>query len=481
MLLPKLTFHLLLGANSKNRLRVLDRRIKNCAKKWLNLPQRASAEIVNLPYDHGGANITPCGTLSDICQITHSMHLFTSRDPRVRSIALNTLRSVVRKRIRREPTNEDLCIYLNGSMEGEFGIDPADITSNWTRLRMATRRLRKTMDISWNTIDDTVAITTAGNLIPRQAVSKLLTGMAKNSLLNRLLRKPDQGKAFQLTAQHPASNHFIKDGLYTSFADWRFIHRARLSVVPLHGLRRFGQLSTKCRHCGFRQETLAHVLNHCGRNLHLATERHNAILNRLRRAINDRDLTLYCNQRVPDYDDNCRPDLVAINDIAKTATIVDVVVPFENGHNAFNAARAKKIEKYSRLAQHYQAKGYDTFCDAFVIGSLGAYDPGNVAVLQRLGIGRKYSKTMAKLMVSDSIRWSREIYIQHLNFGRHAPNHHQRTTAHVNHQYGQQGSTAPQTIISQSPHIGQRSTNIHNLHRRRRPATSQSTRQLRMY
>ncbi|XP_023215162.1 uncharacterized protein LOC111617982 [Centruroides sculpturatus] len=308
MFLPRLTYHLLLGSNPKKRLHALDRRIKTYAKRWLNLPQRASAEVVHLPYDHGGANITPCSTLSDICQITHGVHLFTSRDSRVSSIAINSLRSVVRKRIRRTPSLDDLCTYLNGSMEGEFGMDPADITSTWTRLRMATRRLRKTMDIAWIIFNDSITISAAGNPIPRHTTSKALTSMAKNHLLNRLLRKPDQGKAIKLTAQHPASNHFLRDGLYTSFADWRFIHRARLSVVPLNGLRRFGQLSPRCRRCGYQQETLAHVLNHCGRNLHLATERHNAVLNRLRRAINDRDITVRCNQQVPGYDDNCRPD-----------------------------------------------------------------------------------------------------------------------------------------------------------------------------
>ncbi|XP_023232410.1 uncharacterized protein LOC111632249 [Centruroides sculpturatus] len=302
---------------------------------------------------------------------------------------------------------------------------------------MATCRLRKSLDITWVTADDSIIITAAGNPIPRHATSKAITAMAKNHLLNRLLSKPDQGKAIKLTAQHPASNHFLRDGRYTSFADWRFIHRARLSVVPLNGLRRFGQSSSKCRRCSYPKETLAHVLNHCNRNLHLATERHNAILDRLRRAIHDKDLIIRTNQRVPDYEGNCRPDIVAIDEATKTATIVDVVVPFENGHEAFNNARQKKIQKYRPLTQHFRTKGYDTFCDAFVIGSLGAYDPGNIAVLQRLGIGRNYSKLMAKLMVSDPIRWSREIYMQHLNRGhfyneqrRHPPSNGQSQHNH---------------------------------------------------
>ncbi|XP_023211510.1 uncharacterized protein LOC111614368 [Centruroides sculpturatus] len=442
ILLPRLTFHLLMGSNPKKRLNTLDRLIKNCVKKWLNLPQRASAEVVHLPHDHGRANVTSCNTLSDICQITHGMHLFTSRDPRVSRIATNLLRHVVRKRIRREPTQEDICTYLNGSTEGEFGRDPGDITSTWTRLRTATRRLRKSINIAWDTCDSNIVITSEGNIIPRHATSRALTALAKNALLNRLLRKPDQGKAIKLTAQHPASNHFLRDGRYTSFADWRFIHRARLSVVPLHGLRRFGQLPTKCRNCSHPKETLAHVLNHCAGNLHLATERHNAVLHRLRRAMNDKDLTIYSNQRIPGYNDNCRPDLVAVHEPTKTATIIDVVIPFENGQEAFNHARAAKIEKYASLAHHYRSQGYDTFCDAFVVGSLGAYDPGNTAVLQRLGIKRNYTKLMAKLMISDTIRWSREIYMYHLNHQQPRNQHGRSSSSQHGHSSNQQEVSA---------------------------------------
>ncbi|XP_023211846.1 uncharacterized protein LOC111614711 [Centruroides sculpturatus] len=418
ILLPKLTFHLLLGTNPKKRLHDLDRHIKKCAKRWLNLPQRASPELIHLPYDRGGTNITPCSSLADICQLTHAAHLFDSRDPTVTTIALGTLRNVVRHRIRRVPTDEDIRAFLDGSMEGDIGLPSKDITSSWARLRAATRRLRKTIDISWHYTGTSFVLTTGGNIIPRHACTKVLMAMVKSATLHQLLQKPDQGKSFHLIAGHPTSNHFLRDGLYTSFADWRFVHRARLSVVPLNGLRRFGNMSKKCRQCSHSNETLAHVLNHCGPNLRLATQRHNSVLNRLFHAINNQDLKIYCNQNIPGFDDRCHPDLVTICERTKTATIIDVAVPFENGQNAFNVARDMKISKYSALTQHLRQQGYDIYCDAFIMGSLGGFDPANISVIQRLGISRKYAKMMTKLMVSDCIRWSREIYCNHLRYGR---------------------------------------------------------------
>ncbi|XP_023215158.1 uncharacterized protein LOC111617977 [Centruroides sculpturatus] len=414
ILLPRLSFHLLVGSNPKKPLHKLDRHIVKHAKKWLNLPQRASSEIVNIEHDYGGANIPSCYTLAAISQVTQAMHLFTSKDPTICSLALNFLKEVVKKRIYRDPSLEDVCTYLNGSMNDEFGAKSYDISSIWTRLRIATRRLRKTINCEWTPVGDTIAIACDGNLVSRSSCTKILSMKFKAAQLTRLLRKPDQGKAYRCIAKHPASNHFLRSGNYTTFADWRFVHRARLSVVPLHGLRRFGNASKKCRRCSHPQETLAHVLNHCTRNLHIATKRHDAVLGRLQRAIRPDNLQTYVNQQVPGFDSRCRPDLVVVCEDAKTATIVDVSIPFENGQEAFSTARQSKVEKYRSLTDHFRSLGYDTVCDAFILGSLGGYDINNTSIIQRLGISRKYSSTMIKLMVSDTIRWSREIYHHHL-------------------------------------------------------------------
>ena len=52
--------------------------------------------------------------------------------------------------------------------------------------------------------------------------------------------------------------------------------------------------------------------------------------------------------------------------------------------------------------------------DAVIVGSLGSWHPANDAVLKILHIGRNYSKIMRKLIVSNTIRWSRDIYVEHI-------------------------------------------------------------------
>ncbi|XP_023240117.1 uncharacterized protein LOC111638606 [Centruroides sculpturatus] len=435
--MPKLTFCLATGTTPKRLLNKIDRTTKRCVKKWLSLPQRASPEIVHLPYMQGGTNVTPTSQLADIAQVSHAMHLFHSKDPNIIDIAQGTLTQVVKKRITRHPNIDDLCHYLNGSMDGEFGLTSTDITSMWTRLQMATRRLKKRLDISWTVGPDNLpTISTGTNLIRTSDCQRVLCGLLKEHFIRKLTAKPDQGKAYSVTSTSAVSNHFINNGKYTRFTDWYFIHRVRMSVVALRGHKRFGNDTKRCRRCGHVRETLAHVLCHCPPNLHLILNRHNAILNRIVAAFKPKDAQVFINQRVPGFDGNCRPDMVVVHEQLKSATIIDVTTPFENGPPAFQLARDEKLKKYEPLAQHFRRLGYDTHISAFVVGALGGYDHANEATLQRLGISCKYSKLMKKLMVSDAIRWSNDIYRRHLGY----------------HQQQQQETSRPPASNSQHHH-----------------------------
>ncbi|XP_023211847.1 uncharacterized protein LOC111614713 [Centruroides sculpturatus] len=414
-IMPKLTFFLTAGTTPKGILTKIDRATKRYVKKWLGLPQRASPEIVNLPYMCGGTNITPTNQLADIAQVAHAMHLFGANDPNIAGIALKTLEEVVKKRITRPASIEDLCKYLDGSMEGEFGLPSTDITSMWTRLRVATRRLKKRICISWAVGPNNLPTISAGSTLLRAGdCQRILCSLLKEHYLGKLLAKPDQGKAYSVTATSSVSNHFLNNGRYTRFTDWYFVHRARMSVVALRGHRRFGNETKSCRRCGHVRETLAHVICHCPPNLHLVTQRHNAILNRLVQAFKPDGAQVLVNQCVPGFNDNCRPDLVVIHEQSKTATIVDVTCPFENRPSAFQVARDEKLRKYDSLARYFRHQGYDTHISAFIIGALGGYDHANEATLQRLGISRRYANLMKKLMVSDAIKWSNDIYRRHI-------------------------------------------------------------------
>jgi hypothetical protein len=86
----------------------------------------------------------------------------------------------------------------------------------------------------------------------------------RHQYLARLLAKPDKGKVFEYISASHLSKHFLRTGTNTRFCDWRFVHRARLGVVPLNASMRWGPRNDlRCRRCGLQSETLPHVLKHC--------------------------------------------------------------------------------------------------------------------------------------------------------------------------------------------------------------------------
>ncbi|GFQ96468.1 uncharacterized protein TNCT_256201 [Trichonephila clavata] len=92
-----------------------------------------------------------------------------------------------------------------------------------------------------------------------------------------------------------------------------------------------------------------------------------------------------------------------------------IVKPFlSRTVDAFQQARARKILKYTPLLSHFASLGFvEAQIVPIAVGSLGAWDPENDKFL-RLVVTKSYLTTMRKLCVSDSIRWSRDIYIEHL-------------------------------------------------------------------
>ncbi|XP_071039094.1 uncharacterized protein [Parasteatoda tepidariorum] len=140
--------------------------------------------------------------------------------------------------------------------------------------------------------------------------------------------------------------------------------------------------------------------------------RHNNIVDRVKNAAlyKDRFNILYENQVVP----NCggkRPDLVLAR--GDKAYIIDVTIPFENQKDSFRAARQRKIDAYKNVEQELRKTYKSVETNAIIVGSLGSWDTLNNPVLQ-LFASRRYIKKMAKLCVSDTIRTSRNIYVEHL-------------------------------------------------------------------
>jgi len=424
-ILPRLDF-LLRGARVfKGPLAAVDLNIRRHVKSWLNLPQRASAEGVYMPPRWGGCGLLPLSDLADVLTVAHAYRMLTVRDGAVRELAWESLRGVVGRRIGHAPSCEDVASFLSGSLDGRMrGGGEASL---WSSARNAALRQSGRLSLRWRWAEAAEEMTLecrgprgAAIKIPPdargQVVSRLRSAVAEH-YAERLLSKPDQGKVFEVSSRSRVSNHFIRGGSFTRFADWRFIHKARLDVLPLNGARRWEANDKRCRRCGEVSETLPHVLCHCGIHSAAIQLRHDAVLHRLWRATRLPGV-VRVNRRVEGVGgelEALRPDLVIRHEPSKSVVICDVTVPFENRWTAFEDARARKIARYSPLAEELQRRGYRVVVTAFVVGALGSWDPRNEAVLRLLRVGNQYAAMMRRLIVSDTIRWSRDIYVEHVS------------------------------------------------------------------
>ncbi|XP_065405940.1 uncharacterized protein LOC112060057 [Chrysemys picta bellii] len=298
----------------------------------------------------------------------------------------------VKKQITRTPSNQDVTTYMSGSLEGEFGRDRGDFASHWTHAHNTMLRLEKHIGCCWTWCEEHLEL---GVLVPqvKNTECTIITPRARTMLertlkdaiccqyVENLKRKPDQGKAFEVTCKWDTSNHFLPRGSFTRFVDWKFIDRARLNCILLNGAIRHRNRDKRCRRCGYTNETLPHVLCSCKPHSRAWQPRHNAIHDRLARAIPPPMGKVAMNSAITGTNSQLRPDIVITNEDRKKISMVDFTMPFKNRTPAFHDARAQKVEKYGPLAKTLRAKGYRVQKHALIIGALGAWDSSNEQVV----------------------------------------------------------------------------------------------------
>lgn len=262
---------------------------------------------------------------------------------------------------------------------------------------MAASRLK----FKWNLHAEREVEIVAGdtNIRDRHAIFRSIRSYQRKMRTLVLRGLKQQGKTNSCIAAAKESSHFFGDGAFTKFKDWRFVHRARLSLVPLNAYTKpsrqnRGEIDRRCRRCG-DYETLSHVLDHCMVRSTLYRKRHNVIVDSIKKAASDRWAIVGENSVVGT--ENLKPDLVVRK--RNEIIIIDVTVPFENGLYAFDKARNLKLTKYSNLAKELSSNGNVAVVEAVVVGALGSWDSANDRVMRRI-CSKKYLKLFKKIVVS---------------------------------------------------------------------------------
>lgn len=404
---PSLQFSLRTGILTKTDWKKLDAFIRPMIKTTLNLPPRASNDSIYGARTQGCLGIPLVAEDCDIVTVDGAFKLLTSPDPVTRSLAARHLSTTIGDRIGHHPSPDEEAEYLSASQEGVFAVTTNRQSNIWTRTRIASRHL----SCQWQLTPEPRIKRNETTLHSRQRhmICNTIRTQLRNAKTAALHELPHQGKVHEVVALNTASSHFMTTGLYIRFADWRFIHRARLGLVPLN-LYRFNEGTRNCRRCNNEEESLPHVINHCPTHNSAILKRHNAIVNRIK-AATETKFRLISENRTVIEGSLIRPDLLLAH--KKTAYIIDVTIPFENRAQAFEEARNRKLTHYTDLRQDLLATYDKVEIIPFIIGSLGSWDPANDKFVSIMS-SRTYARTFRKLCVTDVIRWSRDIYTEHL-------------------------------------------------------------------
>lgn len=343
---------------------------------------------------------------SEIAHIDGAFKLLTSADEGVMELAWKDVTSTVAYRLstgRRSENNpppqitlDSLSAFLSGKTMPCMNPN----SSIFTLARQASDRL----GVGWCFDKDrSISLTTRrGTIInSRSKVFKSLRECFRSARSYKLSCKPDQGKTLSCFKKSKVSGHYNRTGDFIRFTDCRFIHKARLNLLPLNAVNPSNALKNMgCKHCKDPFEGLPHVLCHCNDYLQKITSRHDLVVDRLAKASSGSWTILKKNQ--PLAKSPKRPDLVLVKGF-DVAMVLDVAVTFENGPSAFNEAREIKLKKYQSIAKELKKSYKEVSVEAVVVGALGSWDPKNDRVCHRI-CTRKYTKLMKKLIVSDVLR-----------------------------------------------------------------------------
>ncbi|KAG8175005.1 hypothetical protein JTE90_014340 [Oedothorax gibbosus] len=371
-ILPRLDHLLRNLALQKQDISELDSVIRQVGKSILNLPQRGHPNSVYIPTAKGGAGLPSISDLVDIHAVNYAFKVLSSSDSFVRELATSTLKVQVQSKVHRPPDVTDMAAYLTGTLQ--IDTKAAGTATLWSLARSAAIRLRKKFDLAWSWCEATAQFCLSLGLdekqviIPQSVAPRLfhcLCDFTDLSYVKPLSQKVEQGRSCPLISKHTSSNDFIRTGEGIRFCDWRFIHRARTGILSLNCIRRHRGGNTRCRKCGYANESPAHVINHCHVHSVASNKRHNDIQDRLIKAIPCTKEVLSVNRSLEDIDSTLRPDILVKN-ADGSLILLDVTCPFEDGEDAFDKARAFKISKYQPLIDALAARGTSATVEAFV-------------------------------------------------------------------------------------------------------------------
>ena len=184
----------------------------------MKLPRRTNDGFLYAPPRAGGLGLPRVEDEVHIYGVSTAYRLLAiSKDPTVIDTAVSGLGQTAKRASGRRAAEE----FLNAPPERGEG-KQGDIKSLWSRVRTSVRYCQATISIARQ------SVTIAGQEFgpsKRKLVCRAMRAVIQDQHLTRWKGARDQGRAAECVAAHPAGNHWIRGGKYTSFSEYRFATR----------------------------------------------------------------------------------------------------------------------------------------------------------------------------------------------------------------------------------------------------------------
>ena len=413
--MPKLDYAMRSTLAHKNWALKLDKYVRQTVKQALGLPRRTCDAVFYVPAAKGGLGLRSIADELGNLLITQATKMLTSPDPLVRGIATHSLDCTILKRYGNTEGPEDRWRFLSGQLRREDEGRRGDISSVWSRMRSFTTTIEVRLHGGTAESPAPTSVTIGEKDLSRSQLGiALLRGLRSargEYWLGRWSGLAEQGGLAGSFSRAPESNYWIRQCRYLRYREYRWALKARLNLLPVAShKRKYGGTAadTRCRGCRGAVETQEHCLSVCQGNMPAMKARHDQLQKRLVNAIPPELGTKFIDQAVPGCPGQ-RPDVVIIYQEKKKPYLIDVTCPNEHEQNLV-AARRRKVEKYQNIKDRLTEQGFDTTLDAFVVGTLGIWDPEIDHLLSVIGIGQKYGILFKKLCCRDAISGSYEVW-----------------------------------------------------------------------
>lgn len=227
---------------------------------------------------------------------------------------------------------------------------------------------------------------------------------------------PYKHRGVETFALNTYTNKWIYDGYGLSTSTWTTAIKMIGQIAAVRGVPGRSKDGRQCRFCTetYIFESLSHVLGSCPRGELLRTKRHNLIRSAIAEALRKKGYTVYEEKECIAEDGTTRRiDIIAINEISKTAIVLDPTVRFETSNQQDEEVNLEKQKIYepciNDLKRMYGINNIQVF--GLIFGARGTIFNSFEKIRKDLSL----PKSLSDKIVNIILNWSVKILNHHIH------------------------------------------------------------------